>query len=105
MGSKEADYPGIFSVFEELPEPRVERTRKHPLINVLAIALLGMICVGEGWDDMHEFGEAKKEWLSSFLDLKNGIPCADTFRRVLSALDPVAFNVSFIEWVLALWRH
>lgn len=102
MSARETDFPGVFTVFAELPEPRVERTRKHPLINILAISLLGMICVGEGWDDMHEFGEAKKEWLSEFLDLRNGIPCADTFRRVLSALDPVAFNASFIQWVQAL---
>ena len=102
MSARETDFPGIFAVFEDLPEPRVERTRKHPLINILAISLLGMICVGEGWDDMQEFGEAKKEWLSDFLDLRNGIPCADTFRRVLSALDPEAFNASFIQWVQVL---
>jgi len=93
---------GIFAFFEELPDPRVERTRLHPLMNVLIIALLTMICVGEGWEDMEAFGLAKQAWLSTFLDLKHGIPSEDTFRRVLSALDPKAFNACFIAWVQAL---
>ena len=93
---------GIFEFFKELPEPRVERTRLHPLMNILIIALLAMICVGEGWEDMEEFGLAKQAWLGSFLDLRHGIPSADTFRRVLSALNPRAFNACLIAWVQAL---
>jgi predicted transposase YbfD/YdcC len=100
-----ADKPrglGIFAFFESVPEPRVERTRLHPLVNVLIIAMLAMICVGEGWEDMEEFGLAKAEWLGTFLDLRNGIPSADTFRRVLSAVNPKAFNACFVAWVQAL---
>ena len=93
---------GIFAFFESVPEPRVERTRLHPLVNVLIMAMLAMICVGEGWEDMEEFGLAKAEWLGTFLDLRNGIPSADTFRRVLSAVNPKAFNACFIAWVQAL---
>jgi predicted transposase YbfD/YdcC len=93
---------GWFEFFEELPDPRVERTLRHPLLSVVTIALLAMICVGEGWEDMEQFGEAKQEWLETFLDLPNGIPSADTFRRVLSALDPKAFNACFVAWVQAL---
>ena len=93
---------GIFAFFEDLPEPRVERTRLHPLMNVLIIGLLTMICVGEGWEDMEAFGLAKQAWLATFLDLRHGIPSEDTFRRVFSALDPRAFNACFIAWVQAL---
>lgn len=92
----------ILGFFEQVEDPRVERTRLHPLPNILVIALLAMICVGEGWEDMEAFGHAKKEWLATFLDLGNGIPSADTFRRVLSAIDPVQFNACFIAWVQAL---
>jgi predicted transposase YbfD/YdcC len=95
-------YLGVFEFFEDLPDPRVERTRAHPLINILVIALLTMICVGEGWEDMEAFGLAKQAWLGTFLDLSHGIPSEDTFRRVLSALDPKAFNACFIAWVQAL---
>jgi predicted transposase YbfD/YdcC len=102
MDTDKLSYLGVFALFEEVPEPRVERTRIHPLQNILIIALLAMICVGEGWEDMEEFGEAKEEWLGTFLDLRRGIPSADTFRRVLSAVDPKAFNACFIAWAHAL---
>lgn len=102
METVEPRYLGVFAFFESVPEPRVERTRLHPLQNILVIALLAMICVGEGWEDMEEFGDAKREWLGTFLDLRNGTPSADTFRRVLSAVDPKAFNSCFIAWVQAL---
>ena len=92
----------IFEFFDGLTEPRVERTRVHPLMTVLAVALLTLITGGEGWEDMEIFGEAKKEWLATFLDLRNGVPSAHTFRRVLSALNPKEFNLRFIAWVQAL---
>lgn len=69
----ELGYLEIFRYFDDIPDPRVERTRLHPLINILTIAMLTMICVGEGWDDMEAFGDAKEEWLGTFLDLRNGI--------------------------------
>jgi predicted transposase YbfD/YdcC len=102
MSADKPRYLGVFTFFEAVPEPRVERTRLHPLMNILVIALLAMICVGDGWEDMEDFGLAKKSWLGTFLDLRQGIPSADTFRRVLSAVDPKAFNACFIAWVQAL---
>jgi len=102
MSAEKPRYLGVFSFFEAVPEPRVERTRLHPLVNILIIAMLAMICVGDGWEDMEEFGLAKRAWLGTFLDLRHGIPSADTFRRVLSAVDPKAFNACFIAWVQAL---
>jgi predicted transposase YbfD/YdcC len=71
-------------------------------MNVLVIALLAMMCGAEGWEDMETFGQAKRAWLSTFLDLTHGIPSEDTFRRVFGALDPTAFNTCFIAWVQAL---
>jgi predicted transposase YbfD/YdcC len=102
MNTETPRYLGVFAFFETLPEPRVERTRVHPLVNILTIALLAMICVGEGWEDMEDFSDAKQAWLGTFLDLRHGIPSADTFRRVLSALNPTAFNACFIAWAQAL---
>ena len=75
-----------------MPDPHIERTRFHSPIDILVIALLTMISVGEGWEDMAKFGIAKHDWPRTFLELPRGIPSAGTFRRVLSALDPVAFN-------------
>lgn len=102
MEAEKPRYLGVFAFFEEVPEPRVERTRDHPLMTVLGIALLTIICVGDGWEDMHAFGIAKAEWLATFLDMRKGVPSSDTFRRVLGALDPGAFNACFIRWAQAL---
>ena len=102
MSADKPRYLGVFAFFESVPEPRVERTRLHPHVNILVIAMLTMICVGEGWEDMEEFGVAKEAWLATFLDLRNGIPSADTFRRVLSAVNPKAFNACFVAWTQAL---
>ena len=95
-------YFGVFAFFESVPEPRVERTRIHPLVNILVIAMLVMIGVGEGWEDMEAFDLAKEQWLGTFLNLRHGIPGEDTFRRVLSAVNPKAFNACFIARVQAL---
>ena len=85
--------------FADLPDPRVERTRQHSLLDILTIAIVAVICGAEGWEDMEEFGESKHEWLATFLSLKNGIPCADTFRRVFAALNPDRFQNCFRNWI------
>jgi predicted transposase YbfD/YdcC len=88
--------------FAELPDPRVERTRHHELRALIFITMLAVICGEESWEDMAEFAEDREEWLATFMDLPHGVPCADTFRRVWSAIDPKKFNACFIEWMRAL---
>ena len=60
--------------FQDLPDPRVERTRAHRLIALLVIAVCTLLCGGEGFNDMEDFGEAKHDWLKTFLELPGGIP-------------------------------
>ena len=95
-------FPEVAKYFSNLKDPRVERTRLHSLIDIIVIAILTVICGGEGWDEMEEFGESKLAWLKTFLVLENGIPSADTFRRVFSALDHREFEACFRSWVGAL---
>lgn len=85
--------------FASLEDPRIERTKLHPLLNIVTIALCGVICGAETWNEIEEFGEAMEEWFSSFLDLPNGIPSHDTFNRVFSALNPEQFQECFVEWM------
>ncbi len=95
--------PGsLLEHFADLTDPRVERTKLHQLLDVLVIAMCAMICGAEGWEDFAEFGKAKQEWFKTFLELPNGIPSPDTFRRVLSRLDPHEFEACFLRWVQAV---
>lgn len=88
--------------FGSIPDPRVERTRAHQLIDIIAIALLATVSGADGWCAIETYGLAKQEWLESFLDLPNGIPSHDTFARVFSRLDPVLLETQFQEWVKLL---
>jgi predicted transposase YbfD/YdcC len=88
--------------FQDLPDPRVERTRKHPLINIAFIAVCGVLSGANSFAAIHEFGCDRRTWLARFLDLKNGIPCEDTFRRVLARLDPGAFEKCLLSWMQAV---
>lgn len=85
----------ILAYFAELEDPRIEKNQKHPLIS---IAILGVICGADSWVDIERYGNAKQEWLATFLDLKNGIPSHDTFGRVFRWLDAQQFQARFIVW-------
>ncbi len=88
--------------FGGIEEPRVERIKQHKLLDIIIIAICGVICGAEGWVNIEEFGKEKEEWLKTFLELPNGIPSHDTFGRVFARLDPVQFEACFLEWVSAL---
>ena len=89
--------------FGNIEDPRRTYLNDHPLINIITIALCAVIAGAEGWSDVEMFGQQKKEWLSRFLDLKNGIPSHDTFGRVFARLDPEQFQDSFLSWVQAVF--
>jgi predicted transposase YbfD/YdcC len=89
----------LIECFKGLPDPRIDRTRLHKLMDILVIGLCSQLTGGEGLKDMPLFGRAKKEWLKTFLELPEGIPSYDTFRRVFSAIDPHRFLDCFVEWV------
>lgn len=72
--------------FAALEDPRVVGRSAHPLLTVIVTALVGVICGANGWDEIVEIAEDRRDWLTQFLDMPNGIPSADTFRRVLGAL-------------------
>ena len=88
--------------FESLSHPRVQRTKDHELIDILVIGICTLLCGGEGFNDMQDFGKAKQEWFKSFLRLPHGIPSHDTFNRVFAGLDPQAFLECFLRWTQSL---
>lgn len=94
----------IVECFEDLPDPRMERTRAHKLIDILVIGLCSILTGGETFSDMELFGHARYAWLKTFLELPNGIPSHDTFNRVFSAIDPKGFLECFTRWVQGLCK-
>jgi predicted transposase YbfD/YdcC len=92
----------IQDCFATLQDPRSERTQLHQLSDILTIAILSTIAGGQGWEDMEVYGESKQVWLSTFLALPNGIPSADTFRRLFERIHPQQFEQCFEQWVKVL---
>jgi predicted transposase YbfD/YdcC len=88
--------------FADLPDPRVNRTKKHRLDDILGIALCAVICGADSFEEITRFGEAREDWLRGFLALPNGIPSHDTFNRVLAALDRDQFSACFARWTAGL---
>jgi predicted transposase YbfD/YdcC len=88
--------------FQDLKDPRVERTRKHPLINIAFIAVCGVLSGANSFAALHEFGTDRRQWFARYLDLTNGIPSDDTFGRVLARLDPGAFEKCLLSWMQAV---
>lgn len=93
---------GFLRTFDELKDPRMDRTRKHSLSDILTISICAVICGADGWTQIERFGHCKKKWFATFLDLPNGIPSHDTFRRVMMLLDPEAFERCFMAWISEL---
>ena len=87
----------LISLFGEMPDPRLDRKKLHRLDNIIAIAILAVICGAESWVEIEEFGEARCVWLETFLELPNGIPSHDTFNRVFSLVDPEEFEKRFVS--------
>lgn len=93
------ELPGFFDFFADLPDPRIERRKLHPVPEILLLTLCGMICGCEGWEDLEEFGEAKLPFLKHYLPYVHGVPSDDTLRRFFRMLDPGAFEQRFVAWV------
>lgn len=90
---------GLGAHFADLEDPRIDRTKLHRLIDIVMIAICGVICGAETWNDIEEWGRTKEGWLRGFLELPNGIPAHDTFRRVFCLLDPQQFQACFVSWM------
>ncbi len=89
----------LLDLFSDVPDPRINRTKRHALVDIIVIAVLGIICGADTWVDIEHFGRAKETWLRRFLTLENGIPSHDTFGRVFARLEPDALHERFTVWL------
>ena len=88
----------IMEHFGDLEDPRIERSKRHQLLDIVAIAICAVICGADSWVYVEMFGRSKEEWFRTFLDLPHGIPSHDTSGDVFSRLDPEQFQRCFMEW-------
>jgi hypothetical protein len=88
--------------FGTINDPRIDRKKLYPLVEVLFVVLCGSICGAESWRDFVLFGKSKLDFLRQYYEFKNGIPSKNTFSRVFASLDPEAFKLQFVEWVKSL---
>jgi len=85
-----------------IKDPRVKRSRKHPLETILVLSLLAVISGADDFVAIERYGTAKQAWLSTFLDLSGGVPSHDTLGRVFALLDTTALAQAFRRWTLAM---
>ena len=94
----------LLAYFQNLSDPRQQGKVEHKLIDIVIIAVSAVLSGAESWTEIELFGQEKKKWLSSFLELPNGIPSHDTFREVFIRLDPLEFEEHFLMWVRAVTK-
>jgi len=93
------DLDEVVKYFQELEDPRSEISRKHPLVSVVVIAGMAVLAGASGPTAIAKWATIKAEFLLRVLELPNGIPCKDVFRRVLMSLQPGAFQSCFVNWL------
>lgn len=94
----------LLAYFENLSDPRQQGKVEHKLIDIVMIAISAVLSGAESWTEIELFGQEKKEWLSTFLELPNGIPSHDTFRDIFIRLDPLELEEHFLMWVRAVTK-
>lgn len=102
--SSPASPASVMVHFADLEDPRIDRTRRHKLIDIVVIALCGVISGSESWVQIEKFGKTKRAWLETFLELPHGIPSHDTFGRVFAQLEPDQFHRCFASWINTLHK-
>jgi predicted transposase YbfD/YdcC len=85
--------------FRKVMDPRVVGRTDHMLVDVLVMAICGVIANCDNWGDIVLFAQQRRTWFQRFLKLPNGIPSQYTFRRIFDQLDPRTFQHCFVSWV------
>src|SRR5688572_14538148 len=94
----------LISEFEAIEDPRCDWKVEHRLVDILVIAVCAVVGEAESFEDIALYGRCKQDWLRGFLELRGGIPSHDTFRRVLTLIDPDRFEDCFLDWVRAVFQ-
>jgi predicted transposase YbfD/YdcC len=88
----------LFQQFEVIEDPRIDRHKRYPLINILVFAFVAILSDQQSWYQIFAFARANLDWFSGFIDTSSGVPSHDTFRRVFSILNPIHLEEAVIRW-------
>ncbi len=89
--------------FEELEDPRRNLwLARHDFLEVIVVAICGVLCGADSFEDVELYAKCKEDWLRGFLKLPNGIPSHDTLSRIFAKLNPEKFRDSFLSWTTSL---
>ena len=94
----------LVTFFMGVEDPRLQRGRRHHLLDIMVIAVCAVVSGSRGWSEIEEWADGNEKWLRTLLELPHGIPSADTFARVFSIIDANKFEQCFSEWVQAVNR-
>ena len=92
----------LHQVFKQLNDPRINRSKKHLLIDIIILSILAVLSGAESYDSIELFGKTNYAFLKQFLKLPNGIPSHDTINRVFTVLNSRHFERLFIQWTNSL---
>ena len=82
---------------ETIKDSRIDRCKKHSLVDILMIVFFGLLCGYKSIESIHLYAELSINVLKKYLFLANGIPSADTILRVLAKIDTEQLGKVFIE--------
>ncbi|WP_420420780.1 transposase family protein [Simkania sp.] len=99
--SSQLETATLVEQFSMIEDPRIERSKKYPLVNILVFSFVSTLAGQESWYQMQMFCEETLEWFAEFLDISSGVPSHDTFRRVFSLINPEDFEACIIRWYTA----
>jgi len=102
MSNNPSESKSLIEHVSAIPDHRITGRCDHLLVDIVVIAILSILSGADDWNSIEGFGKAKEEWFRKFLQLPNGIPSHDTFRRVFARISPSAFQDCFIGWVQAV---
>ena len=96
---------GLLDAFSSLEDPRVERHKRHKLIDIIVLSICAVVSGSDDWESIEEFGKNKIDWLRQQIDLENGIPSHDCIACVISRIEPTAMSYCFVTWVNEVAEH
>lgn len=92
----------LLAVFNDVDDPRMDRTKKHPISEILFLCLCGVICGAQSWCAIEEFGNDRINWLRKFFSFQNGVPSHDTIGRVMSIIDTHSLVKAYIQFMSSM---